>query len=59
MTPEQVLATKPLVLDQRERERYFEDGFLTVPGYVGAVAAQGDDWRVRRLEWAPSRAVPA
>jgi ectoine hydroxylase-related dioxygenase (phytanoyl-CoA dioxygenase family) len=36
MTPEQVLATKPLVLDQQERERYFEDGFLTVPGYVGA-----------------------
>src|ERR1700694_4584376 len=36
MTPEQVLATKPLVLDQRERERYFEDGFLTVPGYIGA-----------------------
>jgi ectoine hydroxylase-related dioxygenase (phytanoyl-CoA dioxygenase family) len=29
------LAGKPLVLGQRERERYFEDGFLTVPGYVG------------------------
>jgi hypothetical protein len=26
----------PLVLDQRARERYFEDGFLTLPGYVGA-----------------------
>ena len=36
MTPEQILAAKPLVLDQRERERYFEDGFLVVPGYVGA-----------------------
>ena len=36
MTPEQVLAGKPLVLDQGERERYFEDGFLTVPGYIGA-----------------------
>src|SRR5712692_1162140 len=55
MTPEQVLATKPLVLDQRERERYFEDGFLTVPGYVGAawlerlravVAAKIDESRV-------------
>jgi ectoine hydroxylase len=36
MTPEQVLAGKPFVLGQRERERYFEDGFLTVPGYIGA-----------------------
>ena len=36
MTPEQILAARPLVLDQVERERYFEDGFLTVPGYVGA-----------------------
>ena len=32
---------------------------VPLPGYVGAVAAQGDDWRVRLLEWAPSRAVPA
>ena len=24
------------MLDQRSRERYFEDGFLVVPGYVGA-----------------------
>ena len=37
MTREQVLAGKPLVLGQRERERYFEDGFLTVPGHIGAV----------------------
>ena len=36
MTPESVLRRAPLVLDQRARERYFEDGFLTVPGYVGA-----------------------
>ena len=36
MTPERVLAHPALVLDQRERERYFEDGFLTLPGYVGA-----------------------
>ena len=36
MTPEQILAAKPLVLHQGERERYFEDGFLAVPGYIGA-----------------------
>ena len=36
MTPDSVLEHPPLVLDQRARERYFEDGFLTVPGYVGA-----------------------
>lgn len=35
MTPERVLEHKPLVLDQATRERYFADGFLTVPGYVG------------------------
>jgi ectoine hydroxylase len=36
MTPERVLQYPPLVLDQRQRERYFADGFLTLPGYVGA-----------------------
>src|SRR6267142_2535746 len=36
MTPERVLQQPPLVLDQRQRERYFTDGFLTLPGYVGA-----------------------
>src|SRR5262245_10209958 len=36
MIDEQVLASKPLVLDRRAREQYFEQGFLTVPGYVGA-----------------------
>ena len=35
MIAEQVLEKTPLVLDRRARERYFEDGFLTVPGYVG------------------------
>lgn len=35
MTPERVLQCSPLVLDPRQRERYFEDGFLVVPGYVG------------------------
>jgi ectoine hydroxylase-related dioxygenase (phytanoyl-CoA dioxygenase family) len=35
MITERVLAQPPLVLAQRERERYFEEGFLVVPGYVG------------------------
>lgn len=35
MIEEQILKRAPLVLDQRSRERYFEDGFLTVPGYIG------------------------
>jgi ectoine hydroxylase len=30
MTPEQVLAIKPKVLMQAQREAYFEDGFLLV-----------------------------
>lgn len=36
MLEERVLERAPLVLDRRARNRYFEDGFLTVPGYVGA-----------------------
>src|SRR5262245_44459469 len=36
MTPERVLQHPPLALDQRQRDRYFADGFLTVPGYVGS-----------------------
>jgi len=36
MTPERVLRHAPLVLDQRARERYFADGVLAVPAYVGA-----------------------
>ena len=35
MTPERVLQNTPLVLGPAARERYFADGFLTVPGYVG------------------------
>lgn len=35
MIDERVLERSPLVLDQRARERYFEDGFLTIPGYIG------------------------
>ncbi len=34
MTPERVLQHPPLVLDQRQRDRYFANGFLTVPSYV-------------------------
>ena len=36
MKDEQILDRRPLVLDQRSRVRYFKDGFLVVPGYVGA-----------------------
>jgi len=36
MTPERVRLHPPLVLDERQRERYFADGFLTVPGYLSA-----------------------
>lgn len=36
MTPERVLQERPLVLEQRARERYFADGFLALPGHVGA-----------------------
>jgi 4'-phosphopantetheinyl transferase len=32
---------------------------VPLPGLVGAVAAPGSDWRIRRLDWAPTRAVPA
>jgi ectoine hydroxylase len=35
MIEEWVMKRSPLVLDRRARERYFEDGFLTVPGYIG------------------------
>jgi hypothetical protein len=36
MNEERVLERKPLVLDQRLREQYFEDGFITLPGYIGS-----------------------
>ena len=35
MTPERVLEHAPLVLEPRRRERYFDDGFLVAPAYVG------------------------
>lgn len=34
MTPEQVLEEKPRVLSQKQRERYFEEGYLLVEGAV-------------------------
>ena len=36
MKDERVLERTPLMLDRQARERYFEDGFLVVPGYVSA-----------------------
>lgn len=56
MTPDQVLQQRALVLGQHERERYFEDGFLVVPGAVsaawlarlrGVVAAKIEESRAR------------
>jgi hypothetical protein len=35
MTPEQILAIKPKVLTQAQREAYFNDGFLFVPKAIG------------------------
>jgi ectoine hydroxylase len=35
MTPESIRQRPPIVLDEQARERYFEDGFLSVPGYLG------------------------
>lgn len=45
MTPERILSIPPLVLDQRLREQYFADGFLTVPGYIGTAWLE----RLRRV----------
>ena len=36
MITARVLAQTPLVLDRPQREQYFADGFLAVPGHVGA-----------------------
>ena len=59
MTPDQVLQRAPLVLDQRARERYFEDGFLTVPGYVGRrLARRGSEPSSRPRSRSRARAPP-
>ncbi len=34
MTPEQILDIRPKVLSQGQREQYFADGFLVLPGIV-------------------------
>ncbi len=36
MERDRILQLPPLVLDQRERERYFADGYLCLPGYIDA-----------------------
>lgn len=36
MTPEQILSIPPRVLSQRQRESYFEDGFLLLEGAIDA-----------------------
>ena len=41
MTPEQILARPPKVLMQSDRERYFEQGFILLPGFLDA------DWLER------------
>ena len=40
MTPEQVLAIKPKVLTQAQREAYFNDGFLLVERAISEVMAK-------------------
>lgn len=41
MTPEQVLAIPPRILTQQQREFYFEQGYILLPGIVG------DEWVAR------------
>src|SRR5664279_1412094 len=41
MTPEQVLTVPPRVLTQAQREFYFSEGYLLLPGVLGA------DWITR------------
>jgi ectoine hydroxylase-related dioxygenase (phytanoyl-CoA dioxygenase family) len=50
MTPEQILSIRPRVLSQRQREDYFEDGFILLERFIDA------DW-LERLRAATSRLV--
>jgi ectoine hydroxylase-related dioxygenase (phytanoyl-CoA dioxygenase family) len=50
MTPEQVLALKPKILSQAQRESYFRDGFLLVERAIG------EDW-IRKLRAATDELV--
>jgi ectoine hydroxylase len=52
MTPEQILSIRPRVLSQRQREDYFEDGFLLLERFIDA------DW-LERLRGATDRLVEA
>jgi len=50
MTPEQVLSLKPKVLSQKQRERYFRDGYLLLEKFLP------DSW-VERLKAATEAMV--
>ena len=50
MTPEQVLAIRPKVLTQKQREHYFSEGYLYVERAIG------DDW-LRRLRAATDELI--
>src|SRR5688572_5491032 len=50
MTPEQILAIEPVVLSQAQREFYFSEGYLLLPGVIGP------DW-LDRLREATARLV--
>lgn len=50
MTPEDILSHKPRVLSQKQRESYFENGYLLVEKIIG------DDW-LERLNAAVARKV--
>lgn len=41
MTPDQILSIAPKVLTQAQREQYFGDGYLLLPGVIG------DEWLAR------------
>ncbi len=34
MTPDEILAIKPRLLTQKQRERYFENGFILLENFV-------------------------
>ena len=50
MTPDQILAYAPRVLTQEQREFYFSEGYLGLPGFV-------DDETVKRLQETTDRFV--
>lgn len=52
MTPEQVLSIRPRVLTQRQREAYFEDGFILLERFIDV------DW-LEQLRAATGRLVEA